>query len=125
MEQVIPVSTLNKTWIFDIDGTLCKHNGYKTDGFDTILPGAKNFFDQLPADDKVILVTSRKQEFAEMTERFLKVNGLRYDAILYDMPCGERILVNDKKPSGMITGIAVNTDRNVFLPTCFREDPSI
>ncbi len=31
------VSSLAKTWIFDLDGTLLKHNGYKIDGVaDTI-----------------------------------------------------------------------------------------
>ena len=41
MADVIKLSPLNKTWIFDIDGTVCKHNGYKLDGYDTILPGVK------------------------------------------------------------------------------------
>ena len=38
-------SNLNKTWIFDLDGTLVIHNGYKC-GEDTLLPGVKEFFDE-------------------------------------------------------------------------------
>ena len=38
-------SNLNKTWIFDLDGTLVIHNGYKC-GEDTLLPGIKEFFDE-------------------------------------------------------------------------------
>ena len=125
MEDTIRVSALNKTWIFDIDGTLCKHNGYKIDGYDTVLPGVKEFFSQLPTEDKVILITSRKLEYAALTESFLYENGIRYDAIAYDMPYGERILVNDKKPSGLITGIAVNTDRDVFMRQRFVIDPNL
>lgn len=124
-EQTISVSVLGKTWIFDIDGTLCKHNGYKIDGYDTILPGVKEFFAQLSVADKVILVTSRKTEYAQITEAFLHDNHIRYDAILYDMPYGERILVNDKKPSGLITGIAVNTERDVFMRQRFVIDPNL
>ena len=119
MNETITVSSLNKTWIFDIDGTICKHNGYKIDGFDTLLPGAKEFFDSLPSGDKVILITSRKKEFADLTEEFLKKNSIPFETIIYDMPYGERILINDKKPSGLITGLAINTDRDIFFQTEF------
>ena len=37
------LSPLGKTWILDIDGTIVKHNGYKIDGHDTLLLGAKEF----------------------------------------------------------------------------------
>ena len=56
------VSSLGKTWIFDIDGTIVKHNGYKEDGNDTLLDGAAGFFADLPDIDMVILVTSRGEE---------------------------------------------------------------
>lgn len=125
MADVIKLSPLNKTWIFDIDGTVCKHNGYKLDGYDTILPGVKEFFSRLPEGDKVIFVTSRKMEYAPLTEQFLQENGIRYDAVLYDMPYGERILVNDRKPSGLTTGLAINTLRDVFMDTRFEVDPSL
>ena len=34
---------IEKTWIFDLDGTLVVHNGYKG-GMDTLLPGVKDFY---------------------------------------------------------------------------------
>lgn len=43
-EKEIMVSSLPKTWILDLDGTIVKHNGYKIDGKDTLLQGAKQFF---------------------------------------------------------------------------------
>ena len=55
MEQGLILSTLPKTWIFDLDGTLLKHNGYKIDGKDTLLRGAKEYIDSLPLEDKVII----------------------------------------------------------------------
>lgn len=43
MSETIVLSPLPKTWILDLDGTLVKHNGYKLDGHDTLLPGAREF----------------------------------------------------------------------------------
>ena len=45
---------------------------------------------------------------------FLEENAVRYDMILFNMPMGERIVVNDRKPSGLETAVAVNLDRDVF-----------
>lgn len=42
------MSALGKTWLFDLDGTIVKHNGYKLDGHDTLLSGAKNFWTRCP-----------------------------------------------------------------------------
>lgn len=115
MENKIVLSSLGHTWFFDIDGTLVKHNGYKIDGIDTLLPGVKDFFDQIPKDDIIILVTSRKSEYKELTETFLAQNQIRYDRIIYDLPYGERILVNDDKPSGLSMSVAVGLERDEGL----------
>ena len=53
MSDVV-MSTLPKTWILDLDGTVVKHNGYKIDGEDTLLSGAKEYIDALPEDDRVV-----------------------------------------------------------------------
>ncbi len=122
MENEVILSTLPKTWIFDLDGTLLKHNGYKLDGEDTILAGVKDYLAQIPAEDKIVIFTSRTDEFQEMTLKFLKENNIRYDEILFNMPMGERIVVNDRKPSGIDMAIAMNMDRDVFaLPIIKRE----
>lgn len=119
------VSGLPKTWLFDIDGTLVKHNGYKIDGKDTILPGVKEFWEKISEEDKVILLTSRTYEYKQITESFLTENGIRFDEIIYNLPYGERILVNDKKPKGLETALAFNTERDVFLQTKFEIDESL
>ncbi|HIT92557.1 MAG TPA: hypothetical protein IAD11_06500 [Candidatus Stercorousia faecigallinarum] len=105
-------SPLAKTWILDIDGTIVKHNGYKIDGYDTLLEGVKEFFSDLPQDDKVILLTARKGEYLDNLKEFLKCNNIRYDYLISDMPFGERILINDRKPSGLNTAYAVNKNRD-------------
>lgn len=122
MSERIVMSTLAKTWIFDLDGTLVKHNGYKDDGEDTVLPGVKEYLDGIPDSDCIVILTSRTDEFKESTIAFLNENGIRYDKILFGVPMGERILVNDKKPSGIEMAFAVNLDRNEFsVPAIKRE----
>ena len=108
-------SPLAKTWIFDVDGTLVKHNGYKIDGYDTLLPGVAEFFRGLDPADKVVLLTAREDQLLEDLKAFLDENGIRYDHIVTGMPFGERILVNDRKPSGLDMAFAVNKDRDAAL----------
>ena len=109
------MSPLGKTWLFDLDGTVLKHNGYKIDGEDTILFGAKEFLDSLPSEDIIIFLTSRKTQYMDKTIKFLNDNGIRYNNIIFDLPYGERILVNDDKPSGLKTSYAINTQRDIFM----------
>ncbi len=112
---MLELSPLNKTWIFDVDGTIVKHNGYLTDGFDTLLDGVVDLFKNLPKEDKIILLTAREKEHLNDLKNFLKENNIRYDYLLTDMPTGERILINDKKPSGLKTAYAINKKRNCAL----------
>ena len=116
------LSTLPKTWIFDLDGTLVKHNGYKTDGRDTLLPGVTDYLATIPAEDRVIILTSREEVYREQTIAFLKEAEIRFDEIIFGVPMGERILINDKKPSGLEMAIAWNLERDVFeMPAVRRE----
>ena len=118
-------SSLGKTWILDVDGTIVKHNGYKTDGHDTLLEGVKEFFQNLSRDDKVILLTARKGMYLEQLEIFLKNNDIRYDYLISDMPFGERILVNDRKPSGLNTAFAINKDRDSIFTLEYKIDKEL
>ncbi len=115
MNEDIVMSSLNKTWIFDIDGTIVKHNGYKIDGHDSLLPGSKNFIDSIDENDMIIFITSRTEDYKKVTIDFLKNNKIRYDEIIFNAPVGERVLINDKKPSGLNTAVAINTKRDKFI----------
>ena len=122
MEEKLILSTLPKTWIFDLDGTIVKHNGYKIDGHDTLLAGSKEYLDQLPSEDRVIILTARTTEYKEETLKFLEEQAIRYDEILFNMPMGERVVINDRKPSGLDMSIAINLERNCFqVPQIIRE----
>ena len=112
MPETIILSPLPKTWILDLDGTMVKHNGYKLDGHDTLLPGARDFLANIRAEDMVVILTSRTEEYRALTVDFLREQGIRYDHIIFNAPYGERIIVNDKKSSGLRMAVAVNTERN-------------
>lgn len=105
------LSPLNKTWIFDFDGTIVEHNGYKK-GEDHFLPGAKEFLLNIPPDDFILILTAREKDAAKMTESFLHENGIRYNHIIYEIPMGERLLFNDSKPSGLKMSYAIECARN-------------
>lgn len=110
--QKLVLSTHGHTWILDLDGTIVKHNGYKTDGEDSLLPGVEMFLRNIPEKDMIIFLTSRTEEYKESTIRFLELHHIRFDHIIFNAPFGERILINDRKPSGLSMAVAVNCERN-------------
>ena len=121
ISQKIVLSTLGHTWILDLDGTIVKHNGYKIDGEDSFLPGAKVFLDSIPEKDMIVFLTSRTEEYRDITEEFLEKQNVRYDHIVFNAPYGERILINDDKPSGLKMGIAVNKKRDSEIGLAIEE----
>jgi histidinol phosphatase-like enzyme len=108
------LNLLPKTWFLDLDGTILEHGGYLNDT-EQLLPGVRDFFNQIPAWDQVVLVTARHPEYREKTLSFLKQQGIRFDHAIFDLPVGERILINDRKPSGLTTAYSINLDRNAGL----------
>ena len=112
MEKEIVLSTLPHTWILDIDGTLVKHNGYLTDEGDTLLEGATEFLESIPEKDMIIFLTARPSCVRDITEKFLAEKNIRCDHIIFDAPVGERIVINDNKPSGLVTAYAVERTRD-------------
>ena len=110
--QTLTLSNLPHTWLIDIDGTIVRHNGHKIDSRDMLLDGVSEFFASLPKGDKVILLTARSKSEVANLERFLMSHNIRFDEIISDLPFGERILINDTKPSGLKTAFAINKVRD-------------
>ena len=123
--KTLKLSPLGHTWLLDLDGTIVKHNGYKLDGYDTFLDGAEQFLKSLPDGDMVVFITSRAFEHKEQTEQFLFDNGIRYDHIIWGAPFGERIIVNDRKPRGLNTAVAVNMERDAGINISIKVDENI
>ena len=119
------LSSLGHTWLLDLDGTIVKHNGYKLDGQDSFLPGAKAFLKNIPPDDMVVFITSRMDDYKEMTEKFLGEHGIRYNHIIYNAPYGERILINDDKPGGLPMANALSVRRDEPIKIEIRIDKNL
>jgi hypothetical protein len=115
------LSNLPKTWLIDLDGTIVKHNGYK-EGGDKLLEGVREFFENVSEQDVVIILTSREAKYKDETINFLKTNNIRFDHIIFDLPYGERILINDMKESGMLTAHAINKKRDEPLDIFIKTD---
>lgn len=113
MKKIKLSKNLAHTWFIDLDGTILKHNGYIIDNKDTLLKGVKKFFKNIPKKDKIIFTTSRKKKNSSKTITFLNRNKLRFNEILFDLPYGERILINDIKPKNKLkTAISINLKRD-------------
>lgn len=110
----IVLSNLKHTWIIDLDGTIVTHNGH-LHGEDVLLPGVNEFWANIPANDKIMVMSARAESLRAQTEAFLMGCKLRFDYLVLGLPTGERILLNDTKPSGLNTAIAVNIVRDVGL----------
>ena len=118
----LKISPIPKTWILDLDGTLLVHDGLYIMGKDEFLPGAREFLDSIPKRDMIIFLTARSDYEKPHTMRFLKENNVRYDHIIFNAGEGERIMINDMKPDGLVTAYAVNTVRDRFCRTEFVTD---
>jgi len=112
MKQLDNLSDLNKTWLIDLDGVVFIHNYYLEHKKDKLVPGIKKLFRKINKDDYVILLTARKEKYKELTLNSIKKYNIKYNQIIFDIPTGERILINDKKPRGLKTAIAINTTRD-------------
>ena len=123
---------LDKTWFVDLDGTVFKHRtNNEIDSFineygkeshlrEVPLVDRIRFFRNLPKGDSIIITTARLEHQREHTLRTLDYWKMPYNSLIFDIPSGPRIVVNDIKPpltAGnkhyLDTAYALNVDRNV------------
>jgi hypothetical protein len=119
-----------KTIFLDIDGCLIPHKGTLTGIWDA----AKNKINSIGTFDHIfvkenvkkisewerkghtiILVTGRKECMREDTENQLREYGIFYDRLIMGITGGQRVLINDMKPTGEPTALAFNLERNQGL----------
>ena len=70
----------------------------------------------------IIFLTARVSGKRSIPYGFKKENHVRYDHIIFGAGQGERVLINDNKPDGLVTAVAVNTTRDKFCQTKFQTD---
>jgi len=108
----IKLSTLPKTWLIDIDGVIFEHNSYLTKGKDVFISEFKKILKFINPQDYVILLTARELKYKKLTIESLKRHRIKYNKIIFNLPKGERILINDIKPKGLKTAVCINVKRN-------------
>lgn len=117
--RLVKLSNHRHLWLVDIDGTIIKHNSHLSE--QELLPGVTEFWQKIPNEDIIILLTARSEEYSHKTEQFLTSKNIRFNIVLYDMPTGERILINDIKPKGLNTARALNVVRDEGLTNIITE----
>jgi phosphatidate phosphatase PAH1 len=100
-----------KTIFCDIDGTLFEHkkdlHAMVTEE-PCILPGVIEKFSEWRSKDYyIMLTTARPEGCRNITEKQLASFGIFYDRLVMGLPVGPRVVINDKKPDGLITSEAV------------------
>lgn len=105
------LSDLPHTWFFDLDGTILKHNGHLSEA-EALLPGVKELWKKIPDGDTIIITTGRAEIYKTSTIKFLNENEIRFNMIIFNLPYGERILINDIKDSGLVCAYAWNVERD-------------
>jgi hypothetical protein len=113
---------MGKTYFIDVDGTIVKHlsnddlnkilneeHKYKEE----LLPGVKELWKTFGEDDCIIITTAREElKHKAMTEKIFKENGLRYNQMIFNLPCGPRVVINDTPDIMFKKAIAINVMRN-------------
>lgn len=107
------LSALPKTWFIDIDGTIVAHNSCKEQHSDVVmLPGVEAFLSRIADSDTIFLTTSRPRQqcicVLNAVSKIFKGRLLLVDSLGH----GERILINDLKPSGLQMAYSLNLRRD-------------
>lgn len=111
------MDTRPKTIICDIDGTLIKHSKPSVNAalnhYSYILSGTLDKLDEWERKGyNIILLTGRKESMRKKTEIELAKLGIYYDQLIMGVGGGTRYLINDNKPNGDTSAIAINIERN-------------
>ncbi len=111
------MDTRPKTIFLDIDGCIFKHRGspsHYSDSPPELLPGAKEKLDAWEAQGaRIILTTGRKESMREQTVAELRAAGVNiYDMLIMGLGGGPRYVINDEKPDGRPTAVAINICRD-------------
>jgi hypothetical protein len=108
----------NPTLLVDLDGTLVFHNANPLEDKDVFLPGAIAWLKD--AKEKgyfIVLTTARAYTACLPIMKVLKEQGFIFDRLLFELPTGPRILINDGPEKGAVKAIAHNVPRNLGVGT--------
>jgi hypothetical protein len=106
------------TLFIDLDGTMVRNSGQhaipqwgQTEGIQPNIEAVNHLYNSGKVE--VIITTSRKEAFRAVTLAQLERVGLKYHNIIFGLPHGRRIVINDYAPSNPFKSCdAINIKRN-------------
>ena len=112
-KDFLRLSNLPKTWFLDVDGTIVEHNTQFSGETIEFLPNVEDFLVKLGNNDSIVLTSARKFDNIEFIANYIeKISPAKVVKVIEEIGVGERILVNDEKPSGLKTAYSLNVKRN-------------
>lgn len=115
------------TILCDIDGTLLKHEEslvkvMSGDPIEILDGSCSKLLDWHKKGYRVILITGRPESLRCSTEKQLAACGLLYDQLVMGLGPAPRVLINDMKPDGTLTGFGLSIERNMGIKQIDLED---
>jgi histidinol phosphatase-like enzyme len=108
-----------KTLFIDIDGTILEHKGNlhrmlteKPRVLDGVI---EKFLRWRAYGHFIVLTTARPEGTRQKTEKQLLKCGIFFDKLIMGLNTGPRVLINDRKPDGTNTAIAICLERDKGL----------
>lgn len=116
MDNIGESVTYRKTIFIDIDGTILKHhqnlNKMTSDEPELIEGTIEKFLWWRKKEYYIVITTARVEGLRQVTQKQLTDVGLFYDQMIMGLPNGPRVLINDKKPEGIVSATAYCIDRD-------------
>ncbi len=107
------------TIFIDLDGVCVQHKEtlyYIITETPVLLDGVADKFQEWRSKDYyIVLTTARPEGCRAVTVRQLESLGLFWDQLIMGLPVGPRVVINDRKPTGMGTALAVCLKRDEGL----------
>lgn len=105
---------LNKETIFvDLDGTLILFNLEPERVTDRIIPSTMSYLIKKKAEGAcLVCTTARNAKHTALAIANANIPLDFFDHILYDLPMGRRILINDHKDDSPLSAISINLFRD-------------
>ncbi|MBI2596901.1 hypothetical protein HYW41_01980 [Candidatus Daviesbacteria bacterium] len=106
-----------KTYFIDVDGVVVKNGGQyckpfwgTTEGLPENIKVINRLFD---LGNYIILITSRKEKYRQITVKQLKREGVKYHQLIMDLNHSSRVVINDfSKSNPFPAAISVNIPRD-------------
>jgi haloacid dehalogenase-like hydrolase len=108
-------SSKRPTVFLDLDGTLVFHNYETGINQDKLLPGTLEALAALRSENYYIVLTTGRteQQCLSFLNEMEKTHGFKFDRLVFDLPTGIRVLVNDRETDSLQDkAIAINVTRN-------------